>query len=174
MFYNEQMTKKNIDSGSPIPLYHQIAEAIRQQIENGDLSRGDALAPLREAAQFWGVNLHTVRHAMETLTLDSGAMHLKDEMMPKYAEMVYNGFWFSPEREMMQASIDLASQHVTGTVRAKLYKGNVMIVGRKSPLSIYSEEMVTFEEDNVYDQRDAAGFIKLNALRLRLAKKIRG
>jgi len=120
-----------------------------------------------------GTILFKARRAMESITLDSGAMHTKDEMMPRYAEIVYNGFWFSPEREMMQAAIDKASENVCGTVRLKLYKGNVIVVGRKSPMSIYSEEMVTFEEDTVYDQRDAAGFIKLNALRLRLAKKIR-
>lgn len=121
-----------------------------------------------------GTILFTARRAMESITLDSGAMHYKDAMMPKYAETLYNGFWFSPEREMMQAAIDKASEFVSGVVRMKLYKGNVMITGRKSPFSIYSEEMVTFEEDSVYDQRDAAGFIKLNALRLRLASKIRG
>ena len=88
--------------------------------------------------------------------------------MPRYAEMVYNGFWFAPEREMLQAAIDHASERVTGTVRLKLYKGNVIIMGRKSPFSLYDEAMVTFEEDDVYDQRDAEGFIRLNALRLRL------
>ena len=118
-----------------------------------------------------GTILFKARRAMETLTLDSGAMHLKDEIMPRYAEAVYNGFWFSPEREMMQASIDRASERVTGTVRLKLYKGNVIVTGRKSPVSLYSEETATFEADTVYDQRDAEGFIKLNALRLRLGKK---
>jgi argininosuccinate synthase len=100
-------------------------------------------------------------------------MHQKDELMPRYAEVVYNGFWFSPEREMLQAAIDAASYNVTGTVRMKLYKGNVIITGRKSPFSLYSEELVTFEEDNVYDQRDAQGFIKLNALRLRTLKALK-
>jgi len=119
-----------------------------------------------------GTVLFKARRAMESITLDSGAMHLKDEIMPGYAEAVYNGFWFSPEREMMQAAIDKASENVTGTVRLKLYKGNVIVTGRKSPNSIYSEETATFEADSVYDQRDAEGFIKLNALRLRLAKKI--
>jgi argininosuccinate synthase len=94
-----------------------------------------------------------------------------DEIMPRYAEAIYNGFWFSPEREMMQASIDRASERVTGTVRLKLYKGNVIVTGRKSPVSLYSKETATFEADTVYDQRDAEGFIKLNALRLRLGKK---
>ena len=104
--------------------------------------------------------------------LDRGAAHLKDEMMPRYAELIYNGFWFSPEREMLQAAIDLASKRVTGTVRLKLYKGNVIVTGRKSPSSLYDEDMVTFEEDSVYDQRDAEGFIKLNALRLRMIKRL--
>ena len=99
-----------------------------------------------------------------------GVAHLKDEMMPRYAETVYNGFWFSPEREMMQAAIDKASEKVTGTVRLKLYKGNVIVTGRKSPVSLYSEETATFEADQVFDQRDSEGFIKLNALRLRLAR----
>ena len=117
-----------------------------------------------------GTVLFVARRAMESLTLDRGAAHMKDELMPKYAEMVYNGFWFAPEREMLQAAIDDASKRVTGTVRLKLYKGNVIVTGRKSPNSLYSEDMVTFEEDSVYDQRDAEGFIKLNALRLRLRK----
>ncbi len=94
--------------------------------------------------------------------------------MPRYAELVYNGFWFSPEREMLQALIDKSQEHVEGTVRLKLYKGGVRVVGRKSPKSLYSLAHVTFEEDKVYDQRDAEGFIKLNALRLRLLKRGRG
>jgi argininosuccinate synthase len=118
-----------------------------------------------------GTVLFQARRAMESLTLDRGAMHTKDELMPRYAELIYNGFWFAPEREMLQAAIDKASERVTGTVRLKLYKGNVIITGRKSPNSLYDADVVTFEEDNVYDQRDAEGFIKLNALRLRLAKK---
>jgi len=115
-----------------------------------------------------GTVLFQARRAMESLTLDGGSMHQKDELMARYAELVYNGFWFAPEREMLQAAIDRASRAVNGTVRLKLYKGNVIIVGRKSPNSLYDAEMVTFEEDNVYDQCDAEGFIKLNALRLRL------
>src|SRR5688500_3787605 len=106
---------------------------------------------------------------IESITLDRGAAHLKDELMPKYAELIYNGFWFAPEREMLQAAIDHSQANVTGTVRLKLYKGNASVVGRKSPLSLYSERHVTFEDDaGAYDQKDAAGFIKLNALRLRL------
>lgn len=117
-----------------------------------------------------GTVLFHARRAMESLILDRGAMHQKDELMPRYAEIIYNGFWFAPEREMLQALIDKASERVTGTVRLKLYKGNVMVTGRKSPNSLYNEEIVTFEDDDVYDQRDAEGFIKLNALRLRLGK----
>jgi len=116
-----------------------------------------------------GTILFQARRAMESLILDRGAQHLKDELMPRYAELIYNGFWFAPEREMLQAAIDAASQRVTGTVRLKLYKGNVIVTGRKSPNSLYCEDTATFEADSVYDQRDAEGFIKLNALRLRLA-----
>jgi len=115
-----------------------------------------------------GTILHVAHRAMESLTLDRGAAHLKDELMPRYAELIYNGFWFSPEREMLQALIDRSQERVSGTVRLKLYKGNVIVEGRKSPDSLFSQEHVTFEEDSVYDQRDAQGFIKLNALRLRL------
>jgi argininosuccinate synthase len=118
-----------------------------------------------------GTILAAARRAMESITLDRGAAHLKDDLMPRYAEIIYNGFWFSPERLMLQALIDQAAANVTGTVRVKLYKGNVTIAGRKSPVSLYSEETVTFEADSVYNQRDAEGFIKLNALRLRLAAR---
>ncbi len=114
--------------------------------------------------------LHAHR-AIESLCLDRGASHLKDELMPRYAELIYNGFWFSPEREMIQAAIDDSQKSVEGTVRLKLYKGNVIVEGRKSPTSLYSEDHATFEADTVYDQRDAEGFIKLNALRLRLRNK---
>jgi argininosuccinate synthase len=105
------------------------------------------------------------------LTLDGAAAHLKDELMPRYAELVYNGFWFSPERQMIQAAVDESQKYVSGTVRVKLFKGSVDVVGRKSPQSLYSEKHVTFEADTVYDQRDAEGFIRLNALRLRLMKQ---
>ena len=116
-----------------------------------------------------GTILHLAHRGIEQITLDRGAAHLKDELAPRYAELIYNGFWFSPEREMLQAAIDHSQQHVSGTVRLKLYKGSVSVIGRKSPNSLYSERMVTFEDDaGAYDQRDAAGFIKLNALRLRL------
>ena len=120
-----------------------------------------------------GTILFHMRRAIESITLDRGAAHLKDELMPKYAELIYNGFWFSPEREMLQASIDVSQKNVSGTVRAKLYKGNVIITGRKSPFSLYSESLVTFEEGTAdYNHSDAEGFIKLNALRLRVKKMI--
>jgi argininosuccinate synthase len=116
-----------------------------------------------------GTILHTAHRAIEQLTLDRGAAHLKDELAPRYAELVYNGFWFSPEREMLQAAVDQSQARVNGTVRLKLYKGCAWVVGRKSPDSLYSEKVVTFEDDaGAYDQHDAEGFIRLNALRLRL------
>ena len=115
-----------------------------------------------------GTILMTARRGMESITLDRGAAHLKDELMPRYAELVYNGFWFSPEREMIQTAVDESQKFVAGTVRLKLYKGLVSVVGRKSFNSLYSESHVTFEADTVYNQRDAEGFIKLNALRLKL------
>ena len=118
-----------------------------------------------------GTILLTAHRGIESITLDRGAAHLKDELMPRYAELIYNGFWFSPEREMLQALIDKSQEHVSGTVRLKLYKGGIHTIGRSSSESLYSLEHVTFEEDAVYDQRDAEGFIKLNALRLRLAQR---
>ena len=115
-----------------------------------------------------GTILWHAHRAIESITLDRGAMHLKDELMPRYAELVYYGFWFSPEREMLQAAIDKSQEHVEGEVTLKLYKGNVIVIGRESPKSLYSSTLVTFEDDKgAYDQKDAAGFIKLNALRLR-------
>ena len=115
-----------------------------------------------------GTILHAAHRAIESITLDRGAAHLKDDLMPRYAEMIYYGFWFSPEREMLQAAIDKSQEFVAGTVRLKLYKGNVIVVGRSSPYSLYSQDLVTFEDDRgAYDQKDAQGFIKLNALRLR-------
>jgi argininosuccinate synthase len=115
-----------------------------------------------------GTILMIAHRGIEQLTLDRGSMHLKDELMPKYAKLIYEGFWFSPEREMLQAAIDHSQRHVSGEVRLKLYKGGVWVVGRTSPASLYSLAHVTFEEDHVYDQKDAEGFIRLNALRLRL------
>ena len=116
-----------------------------------------------------GTILLAAHRGIESITLDRGAMHLKDELMPRYAELIYNGFWFTPEREMLQAAIDLSQEFVAGQVRVKLYKGNVTIVGRSSPYSLYDQDLVTFEEGKVaYDHRDASGFINLNALRLRV------
>jgi argininosuccinate synthase len=115
-----------------------------------------------------GTILLTAHRAMESITLDRGAAHLKDELMPRYAELIYFGFWFSPEREMLQAAIDQSQKHVEGEVTLKLYKGNVIVTGRESDKSLYSDELVTFEDDRgAYDQKDAEGFIRLNALRLR-------
>jgi len=115
-----------------------------------------------------GTILLTAHRAIESITLDRGAAHLKDELMPRYAELIYNGFWFSPERSMLQAAIDLSQESVEGKVRLKLYKGNVIVTGRESAKTLYSDQLVTFEDDQgAYDQKDAAGFIKLNALRLR-------
>jgi argininosuccinate synthase len=118
-----------------------------------------------------GTILQLAHRGIESLCLDRGAMHLKDELMPRYAEIIYNGFWFSPEREMLQALIDKSQEKVEGRVRLKLYKGLARVIGRQSPNSLYSLAHVTFEEDQVYDQRDADGFIRLNALRLRLAAR---
>ena len=115
-----------------------------------------------------GTILNVAHRGIESITLDRGAGHLKDDLMPRYAELIYFGFWFAPEREMLQALIDKSQEFVTGSVRVKLYKGNATIVGRSSPYSLYRQDYVTFEKDSVYDQKDAEGFIKLNALRLRL------
>ncbi len=115
-----------------------------------------------------GTILLSAHRAIESVTLDRGAAHMKEELMPRYAELIYNGFWYSPEREMLQAAIDKSQEDVEGDVRLKLYKGNVMVTGRQSPKSLYSDELVTFEDDRgAYDQKDAEGFIRLNALRLR-------
>jgi len=116
-----------------------------------------------------GTILLAAHRGIESITLDAGAMHLKDALMPRYAGLIYNGFWFSPEREMLQALIDKSQQHVTGTVRMKLYKGNAIVIGRESPRALYDQDLVTFEQgSSSYSQRDAAGFIRLNALRLRI------
>jgi len=120
-----------------------------------------------------GTVLLAAHRALESITLDRGAAHLKDELMPRYAELIYNGFWFAPERLMLQALIDRSQERVNGRVRLKLYKGGVLVVGRQSPNSLYDNALATFEEDTVYDQRDAEGFIKLNALRLRVLGRAR-
>jgi argininosuccinate synthase len=117
-----------------------------------------------------GTLLHIAHRAVESITLDREALHLRDSLIPKYSELVYYGYWFSPEREMLQAAIDAIQKNVTGTVRLKLYKGNCIVVGRKSPKSLYHPELATFESETIYNQKDAEGFIKLNALRLKLRK----
>ncbi len=175
-FLNGDPVELNGKSLSPAKLLHQLnilggrnGVGRIDLVENrfvGMKSRGIYETP-------GGTILFHMRRAIESITLDRGAAHLKDELMPKYAELIYNGFWFSPEREMLQASIDISQKNVSGTVRAKLYKGNVIITGRKSPYSLYSESLVTFEEGTAdYNHSDAEGFIKLNALRLRVKKII--
>lgn len=119
-----------------------------------------------------GTVLHIAHRAIESLTLDRELMHLRDSLIPKYAELVYYGYWFSPERLALQKFIDEIQKNVTGSVRLKLYKGNCIVTGRKSPYSLYSKDLATFEKDQVYNQKDAEGFIKINALRLKLAKRI--
>jgi len=118
-----------------------------------------------------GTIMLKAHRAIESITVDREAAHLKDELMPRYASLIYNGFWFAPEREMLQAAIDKTQENVDGTVRLKLYKGNVIVVGRTSPNTLFNEEFCTFEEDEVYNQKDAEGFIKLNALRFMINKK---
>jgi len=118
-----------------------------------------------------GTLLHAAHRAVESITMDREVMHLRDSLVPRYAELVYYGYWFAPERTMLQAAIDESQKNVTGTARIKLYKGNCDTVGRKSPVSLYNPELATFEADRVYDQKDAEGFIRLNALRLRVAQK---
>jgi len=115
-----------------------------------------------------GTILHVAHRALESLTLDRELLHLRDSLVPRYAEMVYYGYWYAPEREALQGFMDQAQRDVTGTVRLKLYKGNVSVVGRRSPRSLYRQDVVTFEADSVYRQKDAEGFIRLNALRLRI------
>ncbi|MEA3331756.1 MAG: argininosuccinate synthase [Campylobacterota bacterium] len=120
-----------------------------------------------------GTIMLKAHRAMESITLDREAAHLKDELMPRYAKLIYNGFWFAPEREMLQAAIDQTQEFVNGSVELKLYKGSVMVVGRSSEVSLFNEEYSTFEEDEVYNQKDAEGFIKLNALRFIIEGKAR-
>ena len=155
-------SRENFSIGGSISAEHGIGRI--DLVENrfvGMKSRGVYETP-------GGTILLAAHRAMESVTLDRGAAHLKDELMPKYAELVYYGFWFAPEREMLQAAIDRSQEFVTGRVKLKLYKGSAVVVGRESKYSLYDKELVTFEEGAVaYDHRDAEGFIKLNALRLR-------
>ena len=113
-----------------------------------------------------GTILHVAHRGLESLTMDREVLHLRDSLIPRYAELIYCGYWYAPEREMLQVALDEAQRDVTGTVRVKLYKGTCTVVGRKSPRSLYRLDMATFEEDDVYQQKDAEGFIRLNALRL--------
>ena len=115
-----------------------------------------------------GTLLHVAHRAVESITLDREVMHLRDSLIPRYAEMVYYGYWYAPERRMLQAAVDESQRDVSGTARLKLYKGNVIVAGRKSTRSLYNPEVATFEDDQVYRQADAEGFIRLNALRLRI------
>src|SRR5574341_1020411 len=120
-----------------------------------------------------GTLLHAAHRAVESLTLDREVLHQREALIPRYAELVYYGYWFSPERRMLQAAIDEAQRNVTGVARLKLYKGSITIAGRKSPVSLYRHDLATFEEEAVYDQKDAAGFIRLNALRLKVGSRAR-
>jgi argininosuccinate synthase len=117
-----------------------------------------------------GTILYIGHRAIESITMDREVMHLRDSLIPKISELIYYGYWFSPEMEVMKKTVDETQKDVTGTVRLKLYKGNCIVVGRKSEKSLYSDEFATFEEETVYDQRDAGGFIRLNALRLKIRK----
>jgi argininosuccinate synthase len=121
-----------------------------------------------------GTILHAAHRAVESITLDREVMHLRDSLIPRYAELVYYGYWFSPERKLLQGLVDETQQKVTGTARLRLYRGNCLVAGRKSPETLYHPELATFEEEAVYDQKDAEGFIKLNALRLRVQRLLRG
>ncbi|MBD22100.1 MAG: argininosuccinate synthase [Alphaproteobacteria bacterium] len=174
-FLNGDPVKINHEKKSPEKLLSQLNEIGGKNgvgrldlVENrfvGMKSRGVYETP-------GGTILLVARRAIESITLDKGAAHLKDELMPRYAELIYNGFWFSPERKMLQSLINESQRNVNGVVKLKIYKGNVFVLGRKSNSSLYSSEMATFEEEKVYNQKDAEGFIKLNALRLKLFKNI--
>ncbi|MGE3524041.1 MAG: argininosuccinate synthase, partial [Candidatus Dadabacteria bacterium] len=117
-----------------------------------------------------GTILHTAHRALESLTMDREVMHLRDSLIPKISELIYYGFWYSPEMEMLRAAVDESQKKVTGTIRLKIYKGNIILAGRRSPNSLYNPDLATFEEDSIYNQADATGFIKLNALRLSMRK----
>ena len=121
-----------------------------------------------------GTLLYHARRAVESLTLDREALHLRDQLSPRYAELVYYGYWYAPEREKLQALFDAIAQDVTGTARLRLYKGNVIVAGRKSPVSLYDQRLVSFDEEGDYDQKDAEGFIKINALRLKVRARVLG
>jgi argininosuccinate synthase len=163
----------NGESLNPVELFKQLNKIAGDNgigradiVENryvGMKSRGVYETPA-------GTLLHIAHRAIESITLDREALHLRDSLIPKYSELIYYGYWFSPEREMLQAAIDTIQKNVTGTARLKLYKGNCIVVGRKSPKSLYHPELATFESETIYNQKDAEGFIKLNALRLKVKK----
>jgi argininosuccinate synthase len=119
-----------------------------------------------------GTILHVAHRALESLTMDREVMHLRDSLIPKISELIYYGFWYSPEMDMLRAAIEESQKNVTGTVKLKIYKGNIIMAGRRSPYSLYQQDLATFEEDSIYNQADATGFIKLNALRLSVQKLI--
>ena len=194
MFTRSVSPEKAPDSAIEISIEFENGDPV--SIDNKKLSPGKLLKKLNELGSINGIGridmvenrfigmksrgvyetpggtiLIEAHRAIESITLDKNSAHLKDELMPRYTELIYNGFWFSPERKMLQCLIDKSQEFVTGRVFLKLYKGNVIILGRESNLSLYSDEIATFEEDNVYDQNDATGFIKLNALRLKLIKQ---
>ena len=151
-----------------VAVFHQIDPAnsvlATQSIEMGQQGVGMKSRGVYETPG--GTILHAAHRGLESLTMDREVLHLRDSLIPRYAELIYYGYWYAPEREMLQVALDEAQKDVTGTVRVKLYKGNCTVVGRKSPRSLYRLDMATFEEDDVYRQKDAEGFIRLNALRL--------
>jgi argininosuccinate synthase len=165
------------DRLSPVALFQKLNDLAGQNsigrvdiVENryvGMKSRGVYETPA-------GTVLHVAHRAVESITLDREVLHLRDSLIPKYAELIYYGYWFSPEREMLQTMIDNIQQNVMGTVRLKLYKGSCSVVGRTSPCSLYHPELATFESEKIYHQRDAEGFIKLNALRLKIKNMLGG
>ena len=174
-FLNGNPVKVNGEELTPAALLHKLNEIGGKNgigrvdlVENryvGMKSRGVYETP-------GGTIIYHAHRAMESLTLDREVMHFRDGLIPKYAELVYYGYWFSPEREALQTYMDKVQENVTGTVRLKLYKGNIILAGRKSPYSLYDKDVVTFEEDHVYDQFDAEGFIKINSLRLKIGSLI--
>jgi argininosuccinate synthase len=175
-YENGNPVKLNGKALSPFKLFQKLNEIAGSNgigrvdlVENrfvGMKSRGVYETPA-------GTVLHVAHRAVESLTLDREVLHLRDSFIPKYAELVYYGFWFSPEREILQNTVDLIQKDVTGTARLKLYKGTCLVVGRKSPKSLYHQELATFESEEIYNQKDAEGFIKLNALRLKMRRLLR-
>ncbi len=163
--------------GKPLPPYQLLSQLNKTGGENG-IGRVDVVENRYVGIKSRGVYetpggtiLHAAHRAIETITMDREVMHLRDSLIPRFAELIYNGYWFSPERKMLEAAINSSQENVTGTVRLKLYKGNCIVVGRKSPVSLYRPEIVTFEKGEGYNQKDAEGFIRINALRLKSQQK---